>query len=216
MSLNYTELSQAIQDFSEYTETSFVANIPLFIRLAEERINRSVMIPELRKNATSSLTPTSPYLVRPADFLSVLSLAVVDGSGSYQYLLDKDVNFIREAYPSASTQGIPRYYAQFDGDDAAAEGHFILGPTPDLAYTVELHYYYDPPSIVDTTTSWLGDNAETALLYACLVEACTYMKGDPALLQYYEQRYKEALSQLGVVGIRSMRDNYRGGEIMRG
>ena len=216
MSLNYTELSQAIQDFSEYTETSFVANIPLFIRLAEERINRSVMIPELRKNATSSLTPTSPYLVRPADFLSVLSLAVVDGSGSYQYLLDKDVNFIREAYPSASTQGIPRYYAQFDGDDAAAEGHFILGPTPDLAYTVELHYYYDPPSIVDTTTSWLGDNAETALLYACLVEACTYMKGDPALLQYYEQRYKEALSQLGVVGVRSMRDNYRGGEIMRG
>ena len=216
MSLTYAALNQAIQDYTEYSETSFVANIPLFVQLAEERIYRSVMIPELRKNATSSLTATSPYLVRPDDFLAVFSLAVIDGSGDYHYLLDKDVNFIREAYPSSSTQGLPRYYAQFDGDDAAAEGHFILGPTPDLAYTVELHYYYDPPSIVNTSTSWLGDNAETALLYGSLVEASAYMKGDPNLSQYYEQRYKEALAQLGGVGVRSMRDNYRGGEIMRG
>lgn len=215
MSLNYTELKQAIEDYTEYSETSFVANIPVFIRTAEERIFRSVMIPELRKNATSALTPASPYLVRPDDFLAPFSLAVIDAAGTYCYLLDKDVNFIREAFPKVSDQGLPKYYAQFDGDDAAAEGHFILGPTPDQAYTVELHYYYDPPSIVTTSTSWLGENAEGALLYACLVEASVYMKGDPALTQLYEQRYKEALTQLGGVGIRSMRDNYRGGEIMR-
>lgn len=216
MSLTYAELTQAIQDFTEYSETSFVANIPNFVRMAEERISRSVMIPELRKNATSTLTAASPYLVRPDDFLAAFSLAVIDGSGSYSFLLDKDVNFIREAFPSVSDQGLPKYYAQFDGDDAAAEGHFILGPTPDQNYTVELHYYYDPPSIITTGTSWFGENAETALLYGSLVEASVYMKGDPALTQLYEQKFKEALSQIGGVGIRSMRDNYRNGEILRG
>ena len=213
--MNYTELVQAIKDYTENVETSFVSQIPTFVRQAEERIYRSVMIPELRKNATAATTAGNQYLARPSDFLSVFSLAVVDGSGNYNYLLDKDVNFIREAYPTSATQGVPQYYGQFDGDDSASAGNFILGPTPDSAYTVELHYYFDPPSIVATGTSWLGDNAETALLYGCLIEAYTYMKGEADMLSLYEQRYQEALAQLGGVGIRSMRDNYRDGEFIR-
>jgi len=213
--MNYTELVQAIQDYTENQETSFVSQIPNFVRQAEERIYRSVMIPELRKNATASTTAGNQYLARPADFLSVFSIAVVDGSGNYNYLLDKDVNFIREAYPTSATQALPQFYAQFDGDDTLGSGNFILGPTPDAAYTVELHYYFDPPSIVSTNTSWLGDNAEAALLYGCLIEAYTYMKGEADMLALYEQRYQEALAQLGGIGIRSMRDNYRDGEFIR-
>lgn len=213
--MNYAELVQAIKDYTENEETSFVSQIPTFVRQAEERIYRTVMIPELRKNATSSTASGNQYLGRPTDFLSVFSLAVVDGDGDYTYLLDKDVNFIREAYPSASTQGLPKYYAQFDGDDTGGSGNFILGPTPDANYTVELHYYFDPPSIVETSTSWLGDNAESVLLYGSLIEAYTYMKGETDILQGYEARYQEALAQLGGVGIRSMRDNYRDGEFVR-
>ena len=213
--MNYSELVQAIKDYTENTESSFVSQIPTFVKQAEQRIYRSVMIPELRKNATASATLGDQYLSRPSDFLSVFSIAVVDGDGDYHYLLDKDVNFLREAYPSASTQGLPKFYAQFDGDDSADSGNFILAPTPDSAYTVELHYYYDPASIVDTSTSWLGDNAETALLYGSLIEAYTYMKGEADMLAQYEERYQEALGQLGGIGIRSMRDNYRDGEYIR-
>jgi len=213
--MNYTELVQAIKDYTENEETTFVSQIPTFVRQAEERIYRSVMIPELRKNATASTSAGNQYLARPADFLSVFSIAVVDGSGNYNYLLDKDVNFIREAYPTSATQALPQFYGQFDGDDTVGSGNFILGPTPDADYTVELHYYFDPPSIVTTGTSWLGDNAEAALLYGCLIEAYTYMKGEADMLNLYEQRYQEALAQLGGVGIRSMRDNYRDGEFIR-
>lgn len=213
--MNYTELVQAIKDYTENEETTFVNQIPTFVRQAEERIYRSVMIPELRKNVTASTSSGNQYLARPSDFLAVFSIAVVDGSGDYNYLLDKDVNFIREAYPSASTQALPQFYGQFDGDDTVGSGNFILGPTPDADYTVELHYYFDPPSIVTTGTSWLGDNAETALLYGCLIEAYTYMKGEADMLNLYEQRYQEALAQLGGIGIRSMRDNYRDGEFIR-
>jgi len=213
--MNYSELSTAIQQYTENEETEFLAQIPNFVRQAEERIYRTVMIPELRKNATSSAVAGNQYLARPADFLSVFSLAVVDGDGNYTYLLDKDVNFIREAYPSASTQALPKYYAQFDGDSGSDAGNFILGPTPDAAYSVELHYYYDPPSIVDTSTSWLGDNAEAVLLYGALIEAYTFMKGEEDILNQYEQRYQEALQQLGGIGIRSMRDNYRDGRFVR-
>jgi len=213
--MNYSELVTAIQDYTENQETTFVAQIPTFVRQAEERIYRSVMIPELRKNATASTTAGNQYLARPSDFLSVFSIAVVDGSGNYNYLLDKDVNFIREAYPTSATQALPQFYGQFDGDDTLGSGNFILGPTPDADYTVELHYYFDPPSIVTTGTSWLGDNAEAALLYGCLIEAYTYMKGEADMLSLYEQRYQEALAQLGGVGIRSMRDNYRDGEFIR-
>lgn len=213
--MNYSELVQAIKDYTENTESSFVSQIPTFVQQAEQRIYRSVMIPELRKNATASATLGDQYLSRPSDFLSVFSIAVVDGDGDYHYLLDKDVNFLREAYPSASTQGLPKFYGQFDGDDTSDSGNFILAPTPDSAYTIELHYYYDPASIVDTSTSWLGDNAETALLYGSLIEAYTYMKGEADMLAQYEERYQEALGQLGGIGIRSMRDNYRDGEYIR-
>lgn len=211
--MNYTQLAQALQDYLESSETSFVSNIPTFVKQAEERIYRSVQIPELRKNATAATTSGNQYLARPADFLSVFSLAVVDGSGNYSYLYDKDVNFIREAYPSASTSGLPKYYAQFDGDQSGTEGNFILGPTPNAVYTVELHYYYDPPSIVDTNTSWLGTNAETALLYGSLVEAYTYQKGDADMLQLYTTRYMEAMAQLFGIDLRSKRDDYRDGQM---
>lgn len=213
--MNYSQLVQLVQDYTENTETSFVSNIPNFVRQAEERIFRTVMLPELRKNATASMTAGNQYLARPSDFLSVFSLAVVDGDGDYNYLIDKDVNFIREAYPSSSTQGVPKYYAQFDGDYTSppSEGHFILGPTPNASYTAELHYYYDPPSIVDSGTSWLGDNAETVLLYGALIEAYTYMKGEGDLIAQYTSRYNEALGQLGGITIRSERDEYRDGRL---
>lgn len=212
--MNYSELTQALQDYLETQEASFVSNIPMFVRQAEERIYRSVQIPELRKNATAITTTGNQYLARPSDFLSVFSLAVVDGSGNYSYLYDKDVNFIREAYPGPTTQGLPKYYAQFDGDQTGVtEGNFILGPTPDSTYTVELHYYYDPPSIVATGTSWLGDNAEAALLYGALVEAYTYLKGDADMLQNYRDRYAEAMSQLFGIDVRSKRDDYRDGQM---
>jgi hypothetical protein len=210
--MNYAQLTQALQDYLETTETSFVSNIPTFVQQAEERIYRSVQIPELRKNVTGTVTSGNQYLARPTDFLSVFSLAVIDGSGNYSYLYDKDVNFIREAYPGPSTSGLPKYYAQFDGDQTGVtQGNLILGPTPNANYNVELHYYYDPPSIVDTSTSWLGDNAETALLYGSLVEAYTYLKGDADMLQLYTQRYNEAMLQLFGIDLRSKRDDYRDG-----
>lgn len=210
--MNYTELVTAIQDYTQNEETSFVSNIPNFVRQAEERLNRSVMLPELRKNATASTTSGNSYLSRPADFLAVFSLAVVDSAGNYSYLIDKDVNFIREAYPSASTAALPRYYAKFDGDVEGGQGNFILGPAPDEDYVVELHYYYDPESIVTAGQSWYGDNAETALLYGALIEAYTYMKGEADLIKQYTERYAEALGQLTGVQIRNDRDEYRDGK----
>jgi hypothetical protein len=211
--MNYTELVAAIQDYTQNEETSFVSNIPNFVAQAEERLNRSIMVPELRKNVTAVTTNGNWYLARPEDFLSVFSLAVVDSSGDYAFLIDKDVNFIREAYPASSTSGLPKYYAQFDGDYDGGSGNFILGPTPDGVYTAELHYYYDPPSIVTTGTSWYGDNAESALLYGALIEAYTYMKGEADLIQLYTTRYGEALGQLTGVQIRSNTDEYRDGQL---
>lgn len=212
--MNYTQLSQAIQDYTENTETTFVNNIPTFVRQTEERVYRSVMIPELRKNVTGTLTSNNKYLARPSDFLAVFSLAVIDGDGNYQYLIDKDVNFMREAYPSPSVTGVPKYYAQFDGDIASTSyGNFILGPTPNTSYQVELHYFYDPASIVDTGTSWLGENAEAVLLYGSLIEAYTFMKGDPDLMAKYSERYQAALLNLGMLDVRGKRDDYRDGQI---
>jgi len=211
--MNYAQLKQAIQDYTENYEATFVANIPNFVRQNEERVYRSVMIPELRKNVTGSLTANNKYLARPSDFLSVFSIAVIDGDGTYNYLIDKDVNFMREAYPTPSTSGLPKYYGQFNGDLASSSfGNFILGPTPNQSYAVELHYYYDPPSIVDTETSWLGENAETVLLYGSLVEAYVFMKGDGDLMAAYKSQYDEALQRLGVIDYRSKRDSYRDGE----
>ena len=211
--MNYAALVQAIQDYTQNSETSFVANIPLFVEQAEERINRSIMIPELRKNVTASTLIGNKYIARPSDFLSVFSFAVIDAAGDTTYLLGKDVSFIREAYPSSGTQAIPKYYAQFDGDASGTEGNFILGPTPDANYDVELHYYYDPESIVTSGTSWYGENAESALLYGSLIEAYTYMKGEADLIALYTGRYKEAMGQLTGVDIRSDRDEYRNGKV---
>jgi hypothetical protein len=211
--MNYSELVQAIQDYTQNEETSFVSNIPTFVQQAEERINRSIMLPELRKNATAATTSGNQYVARPLDFLSVFSFAVIDGSGDYNYLIDKDVSFIREAYPSSSTSGLPKYYAQFDGDFGNDEGNFIIAPTPDADYNIELHYYYDPESIVTAGTSWYGDNAESALLYGSLIEAYTYMKGEADLIALYTGRYKEAMGQLTGIDIRSDRDEYRNGKV---
>jgi hypothetical protein len=211
--MNYSALVQAIQDYTQNEETSFVSNIPTFVQQAEERINRSIMLPELRKNATATMTAGNKYVARPSDFLSVFSFAVIDAAGDTTYLLDKDVSFIREAYPSSGTQAIPKYYAQFDGDYGTDEGNFILGPTPDANYDIELHYYYDPESIVTAGTSWYGTNAESALLYGSLIEAYTYMKGEADLIALYTGRYKEAMGQLTGVDIRSDRDEYRNGKV---
>jgi len=205
--MNYAELVQAIQDYCENDETTFVSQIPTFIRQTEERINRAVQIPDLRRNVTGTLTSSNRFLAQPSDFLSVFSLAVIDGDGDYEFLLPKDVNFIREAFPSQSTEAKPQYYAIFDDET------FILGPTPDSNYNVQLHYYFDPESIVTAGTSWLGDNAETALLYGSLVEAYTFMKGEGDMLQLYKARYDEAMAQLMNLGEgRNRMDSYRNGE----
>ena len=211
--MNYAALVQAIQDYTQNSETSFVANIPLFVEQAEERINRSIMLPELRKNVTANMTAGNKYVARPSDFLAVFSFAVIDAAGDTTYLLDKDVSFIREAYPSTSTQALPKYYAQFDGDSDGEQGNFILGATPDANYDIELHYYYDPESIVTAGTSWYGDNAEAALLYGSLIEAYTYMKGEADLIGLYTQRYNEAMGNLTGIDIRSDRDEYRNGKV---
>jgi hypothetical protein len=205
--MNYTELTQAIKDYTENTETTFVSQIPTFVRQAEERINRSVLVPELRKNVNANTTSSNRFLAVPSDFLAVFSLAVVDGSSNYHFILPKDVNFIREAYPATGTTGQPEYYAIFDSSN------FILAPTPNSNYSVQLHYYYDPASIVTSSTSWYGDNAETALLYGSLLEAYTFMKGEQDVLALYQARYEEAISQLYNLGKGLNRaDSYRNGE----
>jgi len=212
--MNYTELTQAIKDYTENTEATFVSLIPTFVQQAEQRIFRTVTIPEVRSNSTGILAQGNQYLERPSDFLAVFSLAIVDPTtNAYSYLLEKEASFMREAYPIAATQGTPKYYGQFDGDLVATgeHGHFIVGPTPDANYVVELHYYFEPPSIVTTTTSWLGENADTVLLYGSLVEAYTFMKGDPDIMQTYKERYESALTQLSVIDAASRGDSYRDG-----
>ena len=206
--MNYSELTQAIKDYTENTESTFVTNIPNFVRQAEERIFRDITIPELRRNVTGTLSAGGQYAARPSDFLATFSMAVVSG-GDYIYLLDKDVNFIREAYPSAATQGLPKYYSIFDGDTGSDHGNFLFGPTPDSNYTLELHYYYDPPSIVTSSTSWLGDNAEATLLYGSLIEAYTFMKGEGDMVQLYNERYSSALINMATLGAKLRTDTYR-------
>jgi len=205
--MNYTQLTQAVKDYTANTETTFVSQIDTFIRQAEERLRNAVQLPVIRRNSTGTLTASNQYLTAPSDFLSVFSLSVTDGSGDSNYLLNKDVNFIRQAYPSASTEGLPRFYAIFDEDT------FILGPTPDTGYSVELHYFAEPGSIVDNATSWLGDNAERALLYASLIEAYTFMKGEQDLIANYEKQFQESLVLLKNLGDGKNRmDAYRSGQ----
>ena len=218
--MNYTELSTAIQNYAENTEANFVAEIPVFVQQAEQRIYNSVQFPSIRKNVTGITSTNNKYLSAPSDFLAVYSMAVIDSTGSYEYLLNKDVNFIRQAYPVPTDTGLPRYYALFGptttNDPSPVitdELSFILGPTPDDAYTVELHYYYYPESIVTANTSWLGDNFDTVLLYGSLVEAYTYMKGEQDMMQLYNQKYMEALSLAKRLGDGMERqDAYRSGQ----
>lgn len=206
--MNYSQLVTLIQDYVQSTETSFVANIPNFVQLAEERIFNSVQIPDIRRNQIGTLTPNNKYLSVPADWLATFSLAVIDSDGSQSFLLDKDVNFIRECYPDPTTNGVPKFYAIFDANT------FILGPTPDSNYQVELHYYYYPESIVTAGTSWLGDNFETVLLYGALREAYIYLKGEADMIANYEQKYQEALVQLLRMGDGlNRRDAYRSGQV---
>ena len=215
--MNYAALSQAIQDYTENTESSFVANIPLFVEQAEQRVFNTMQFPSLRKNVTGVTTASNKYLSCPNDFLSVYSLAVIDGAGDYNYLLNKDVNFIREAYPSATSTGLPAYYALFGptvtGGAITNELSFILGPTPDIQYSVELHYFYYPQSISVSGTSWLGDNFDSVLLYGSLIEAYTYMKGEADMVALYDGKYKEALALAKRLGDGMERqDAYRSGQ----
>ena len=217
--MTYDELYAAIQSYTEYqfpdtylADGSLVnseTQINTIIKQAEQRIFNTVQFPSLRKNVTGTTTLNNKYLSCPSDFLSVYSMAVIDGTGAYEYLLNKDVNFIRQAYPTPTDTAIPKYYALFGPtttNDATPvitdELSFILGPTPDAAYSVELHYYYYPESIVDAADgrTWLGDNFDSVLLYGSLVEAYTFMKGEPELVSLYSTKYQEALGLASRLG----------------
>jgi len=211
--MNYAELVTAVED---YTENTFpTVDMNTFIEQAEQKIYNIVQLPALRKNVTGNLTANNKYLSCPSDFLSVFSLAVVLPSGEYIYLLDKDVNFIREAYPSPTSTGTPKFYAIFgpkSGDPT--ELSLILGPTPNASLTAELHYFYYPESIVTAGTSWLGDNFDSALLNATLMEALTYMKGEPDMLALYKSRFDESMFLLKQLGDgKNRQDAYRNGQV---
>jgi hypothetical protein len=206
--MNYTQLVQAIQDYTETSETTFVSNIPNFVQLAEERIYNTVQLPALRKNVTGTATTGNKYLSLPSDWLADYSIAIIQTDGSYEFLLNKDVNYIREAYPTPSSTGLPKHYAIFDANT------FILGPTPDANYSVEMHYFYYPQSIVAANTTWLGDNFESVLLYGALREAVIYQKGEQDMVNYYEQKYQESLALLKQLGdAKDRMDAYRSGQV---
>lgn len=197
--MNYATLVDTIK---AYTENDFPATpgsggltsteqIDTFIRQAEQRVFNGIQLLELRKNVLGNVTASNPYLSVPPDWLANFSLAVIDpNTGEYEYLLNKDVNFIREAFPYPSTTGKPTHYAMFD------QNSYLLGPTPDYGYQVELHYFYYPPSIVDAGTSWLGNNFDSVLLYGSLLEAYTFMKGEADVITEYQKRYDEAMTLL--------------------
>lgn len=204
--MNYSELKATIQDYCENTFTD--PQLAIFTEQAEQKIYNSVQISALRKNATSNCNVGNSYITAPQDYLSVFSFAVIDPVHGYQYMLNKDVNYIREAYPSPSDTGLPLYYAFFD------QNTFIIGPTPDAAYTVELHYFYYPESIVTAGTTWLGNEFDSALLNAALVEAITFMKGEEDLVKLYLERYNAAMELLKNLGDAKQRmDAYRDGQL---
>lgn len=206
--MNYEELVQLIQETTENFESSFVDNIPNFVQQAEQRIFNTVQLLDLRRNVYATLTAGTPYMKLPSDFLAVYSLAVKEPDGTYHFLVDKDVNYIREAYPNPTDVGLPRHYGLFD------EATFIVGPTPDLAYEVELHQFYYPESIVTAGTSWLGTNFSTVLLYGALVHASVYMKGDEDMTAVYDKQFSEALDKLKRLGDGLNRqDAFRTGQV---
>ena len=214
--MTYTELQAAICDYTQNFDQDFVSNIPVFVKQAEQRIFNTVQFPSLRRNVTGFTSNNNKYLACPGDFLAVYSMAVVDPTGAYEYLLNKDVNFIRQAYPTPTAVGIPKYYALFGPSFAnGTELSFILGPTPNNRYTVELHYYFLPQSISDAEngTSWLGDNFDSVLLYGSLVEAATFMKGEADIVALYNTKYTEALALAKRLGDGLERqDAYRSGQ----
>lgn len=210
MAYTFTTLKQAIQDYTENTETTFVNNLSRFIQNAEERLYRTVQIPSLRRVVDSTLVNGQRFLNKPANFQYIYSIAVKESDGDYVFLLDKDPNFLREAYPNPATTGFPLYYANHSDE------HFMLAPTPNSTYAVQLHYAHDPTSITTSSdgTSWLGTNAEVPLLYGSLIEANIFMKGDPDVTQMYETKYQEAIGLLvQQTEGRLKRDSYRDGEV---
>ena len=223
--MNYTELTAAICDYTQNFDTDFVSNIPVFVEQAEQRIYNSVQFPSIRKNQYSAITANNKYISLPIDFLAVYSLALVTGvtsanldTGTFEYLLNKDVNFIRQAYPAPNSTGEPKYYALFGptilNSTITTELSLILGPTPDATYYVELHYYYYPESIVTAATTWLGDNFDSVLLYGSLVEANTFMKGEADMTALYNGKYNEALALAKRLGDGMERqDAYRSGQV---
>lgn len=206
--MNYTQLVNEIQS---YTENQFqTADIDTFIQQAEQRIYNAVQLPALRKNVTGTLTAGNKYLATPSDWLSTFSLAVINANNEYLYLLNKDVNFIRQSFPDTDSDfyGEPQYYAVFDNNT------FIVGPTPDANYAAELHYFYYPQSIVTAGNTWLGDNFSSALLYGSLLEAYTYMKGEQDVINQYQKRYDEAMILLKQLGDgKNRQDAYRSGQV---
>jgi hypothetical protein len=233
--MTYNELFETIKGFTEndfpntqYGDPTAVnvnftskEQVDTFIKQAEQRIYNTVQFPSIRKNVTGPTAPNNKYLTTPTDFLAVYSFAVIDSNGNYEYLLNKDVNFIRAAYPNPADTGLPRYYALFGPATTSStppvvtnELALILGPTPDAVYSTELHYYYYPESIVTASTTWLGDNFSSVLLYGSLLEAYTYMKGEADVIANYEKRYMEALSMAKRLGDGLERsDAYRSGQV---
>jgi hypothetical protein len=214
MSFTYGQLKQALQDYLETSETTFVNNLPLFIRLSEERILKSVQLSLFRKNATANATVGNQYLAAPADFLAPFSLSYMGDNGDKVFAEFKDVSFIQEYNPDASTTGAPKYYAQFDNSN------FILAPAPNDDYVMELHYFYRPTSLTagsDSGTTWLSINAELTLFYGAMIEAYLFLKGEPDLLANYDKRFQESLAGLKMLGeAKQVTDEYRTGMVLRG
>lgn len=204
----YTGLVEAIQAFTEVNETTFVANIPTFVQDTERLVNNTVQLPAFRKNVTGNVTDGFPYLTLPSDFLATFSVAVMDAgetqSDGYRYLLNKDVNYIREAFPYPGVTGTPKYYALFDNNT------FIVGPTPDVEYNIELHYFAYPESIVTAGSTWLSTNFPNVLLYGALAEAYVFLKGEADVLQMYQGKFQEAMGPLKQLGDgKDRQDAYR-------
>jgi hypothetical protein len=213
MSFTYGELKQAVQDFLESSETALVNNLPIFIRMTEERILKGVQLSLFQKNATAATTADNQYLPVPSDFLAPMALSLRGADDDKVFVEFKDLSFVQTYTPDPATTGTPRYYAQFDNE------YFLLGPTPDAAYTAQLQYLYRPASLTagaDSGTTWLSENAELAMLYGTLVEANTFIKGDPAMMQMYQGRFQEAIMGLKLLGeAKQTTDEYRTGELMR-
>ena len=213
MSFTYAQLKQAIQDYTENDETSFVTNLPLFIRQAEERILKNVQLSLFRKNATASTTASNPYLAVPSDYLAPFSLSLRGADGDRFFIEFKDPSFVQTYTPDTTTTGAPKYYCVFDVDN------FLLGPTPDTTYTAELHYFYRPASLTagsDSGTTWLSENAEMAMLYGSLIEAYIYMKGEQDVMGMYAGRFQEAVTGVKMLGeAKETTDEYRTGKVIR-